>query len=275
VADLYECFALVGIFYYIITAVTPDESKRLLFFQELENKDKNGNVIPGGSLAWFYQRWLLVFQILPIRIITTIATWIIVATYCPTAHKKRTATLIINIVNSVSTVFCVMAILRSYGRLKGYLQGHHIVFKLVTLKLVIGLELLQRAVFSGLTQHGVLKQATHISYMDWTVGIPQFLTVCEMFLFSWSFIFAYTWKPYKLGNDLAVEKHSFFKGVFDAWNITDILYGALYTLKLRSLVNQTKGESLPAYGQSEYPKETENAPQSGYPQQGQQQYGRV
>jgi hypothetical protein len=55
-ADLYECFALVGIFYYIINAVTPDESKRLLFFQGLENKDKDGSVIPGGSLEWLYVR---------------------------------------------------------------------------------------------------------------------------------------------------------------------------------------------------------------------------
>jgi hypothetical protein len=194
----------------------------------------------------------------------------------PTEHKKRTATLIINIINSISTVLCVLAILRSYKLLKEYLKDHAIIFKLVTLKIIVGIELLQRAIFSGLTQHGVLKQSTYVSYMDWTVGIPQFLTVCEMFLFCWAFIFAYSWKPYKLGNNLSIEKHSFFKGLFDAWNITDLLHGAYYTLKLRSIISRGKQESTPPYeGQAEYPKETEYAPPSGYYQQGQQQYARV
>jgi hypothetical protein len=55
VADFYECFALVAIFYYIISVVTPneDDDQRLAFFSQLENRAKDGSVIPGGSLQWF------------------------------------------------------------------------------------------------------------------------------------------------------------------------------------------------------------------------------
>ncbi len=58
IADFYECFALVAIFYYIITVVTPieDSNQRLEFFYKLENKAKDGSVIPGGSLQWFSVR---------------------------------------------------------------------------------------------------------------------------------------------------------------------------------------------------------------------------
>jgi hypothetical protein len=166
-----------------------------------------------------------------------------------------------------------MAILRTYGRLKEHLQGHRILSKLITLKVLVALELIQRTVFSALTQHNVLKQSTYISYMDWTVGIPQFLTVCEMFLFCWSFIYAYTWKPYRLGNALSVEKHSFGRGIFESWNIIDIIYGMFFTLKLRSIVKESQSESLPTYGrQTGYAKDT-GYPESGYGQQ--QQYGHV
>jgi hypothetical protein len=58
IADFYECFALVAIFYYIISVVTPNEdnNQRLEFFDQLENKAKDGSVIPGGSLKWFSVR---------------------------------------------------------------------------------------------------------------------------------------------------------------------------------------------------------------------------
>jgi hypothetical protein len=57
VADLYESFALVGIFYYIINVVTPDESKRLSFFRGLKINDKKGsNIFPRDSVDWLFVR---------------------------------------------------------------------------------------------------------------------------------------------------------------------------------------------------------------------------
>ena len=53
--DLYEVFALVAMYLYMIALVSPDESRRDSFFGSLENLD-HGHVVPGGSLAWFQVR---------------------------------------------------------------------------------------------------------------------------------------------------------------------------------------------------------------------------
>lgn len=51
VADLYECFGLVAIFYFMINVVAPNED-RDSFFDQLELRSA-GETTPGGSLAWF------------------------------------------------------------------------------------------------------------------------------------------------------------------------------------------------------------------------------
>jgi hypothetical protein len=53
-ADLYECFALVAFFYYMVQVVAPDDEKRLSFFSQLEVRGKDGQAVAGGSLGWFY-----------------------------------------------------------------------------------------------------------------------------------------------------------------------------------------------------------------------------
>jgi hypothetical protein len=50
--DLYECFALVALFYYIISVVAPDAGSRNAFFDQLELHE-HGETVPGGSLKWF------------------------------------------------------------------------------------------------------------------------------------------------------------------------------------------------------------------------------
>lgn len=53
VAHLYECFALVAFFYYMIMVAAPDPDSRVEFFHNLERRGRGGKVIPGGSLKWF------------------------------------------------------------------------------------------------------------------------------------------------------------------------------------------------------------------------------
>jgi hypothetical protein len=155
-----------------------------------------------------------------------------------TSTKLRTATTIINVLNGIQTAVCVMAILRFYKLVKPQLQGHKIVLKLIAFKLPIAIQILQRAIFSGLNNHNDLHVTSHISQADWWYGFPCFLTVCEMFIFIWFFIPAFTWRPFTrqyLG-DSYQSKGSFFGGIIDVLNVSDIISGALFTLKLRSAV---------------------------------------
>jgi hypothetical protein len=127
-----------------------------------------------------------------------------------------------------------MAILGVYKRLKADLLGHHIVYKLAVVKIVVALQFLQRSIFSGLNGHNVIKPSTYISTMDWTYGIPNFITVCEMFIFSFLFLHPYSWKPFTNKNKQSgqpLERWSFVKALINVWNVSDILGGILDIFK--------------------------------------------
>jgi hypothetical protein len=127
-----------------------------------------------------------------------------------------------------------MAIIGVYKRLKTDLAGHYIVLKLVVLKTVVGLQFLQRAIFSGLNGHNVIKSSTYISSMDWTYGIPNFITVCEMFIFSFLFIYPYSWRPFtnkSRPSGQPLERWSFVAAFIHVWNVSDILGGVLDIFK--------------------------------------------
>jgi hypothetical protein len=53
IGAVYEGFAVAALFFLLLEYVCPDGQDRDAFFAELENKDKKGNVKPGGSLEWY------------------------------------------------------------------------------------------------------------------------------------------------------------------------------------------------------------------------------
>jgi hypothetical protein len=54
--DLYEVFALVAMFYYMVAVVSPDPARRDSFFDQMENV-VGGRIVAGGSLAWYQVRY--------------------------------------------------------------------------------------------------------------------------------------------------------------------------------------------------------------------------
>ena len=60
VMGVYEAFCIAALFLLFLEFICPDEEARPKYFSNLENKDKKGNVIPGGSRQWFnvnFFRW--------------------------------------------------------------------------------------------------------------------------------------------------------------------------------------------------------------------------
>jgi hypothetical protein len=53
VMGVYEAFCIAALFLLFLEFICPDEDARPKFFANLENKDKKGNIIPGGSQKWF------------------------------------------------------------------------------------------------------------------------------------------------------------------------------------------------------------------------------
>jgi hypothetical protein len=56
ITQAYEALCVSALFFLFLEYVCPDADKRAAYFSAVENKDKKGNVIPGGSLLWFNVR---------------------------------------------------------------------------------------------------------------------------------------------------------------------------------------------------------------------------
>ncbi len=54
--DVYEAFCIACLFLLYLEFLVPDPEQRTKYFSDLENKDKKGNVTPGGSLKWYNVR---------------------------------------------------------------------------------------------------------------------------------------------------------------------------------------------------------------------------
>jgi hypothetical protein len=275
IADFYEIYALVGFFYYLISVVSPDESTRLEGFQQLDVQEKDGSTQPGGGLRWLYVRslgtsnnqanshqrqWLAVFELLRGRIVSTVATLVIYGVVCPFSNTQRVVLLVINVFNTFQMVICIMALLRTYMRLRPHLEGHAVLKKAAIFKGIVGVQALQRIVFSALVGRSVLKPTGVVSYMDWAAGVPDFMTVCEMFLVCWFFIGPYSSAPFRPGSNALgrpgrgrCQRHAarFFMALVDWLNPMDMIRGFLFTFRLRDLANGQAGEPAPPYGPSE------------------------
>jgi hypothetical protein len=53
-SGLYESFAIAALFFLILEWVCPEGTDREKFFDEFPFKDKKGEIVEGGSLAWFH-----------------------------------------------------------------------------------------------------------------------------------------------------------------------------------------------------------------------------
>jgi Organic solute transporter Ostalpha len=220
----------------------------------------------------------MVFQILPVRVVTTLVIWIITATFCHTEKRFTRAITIINVINGISAALCILSIIQVYKRLRTHLAGHQIVFKLGVLKTIVGLEFIQRAVFSGLNTNNDLKGTTHVSSMDWQYGIPNFITVCEMFIFALLFIAPYSWTPYTRKPAGQAQKLPFFLALLQVWNVIDIFAGVLEIFKLGSRARDVRAGSYSAAGpgmqQVQMPNKTYQRENSDVENYGGNDYGR-
>ncbi|KAM0803806.1 organic solute transporter Ostalpha-domain-containing protein [Usnea florida] len=191
--ELYECFALVAMFYLLVLYVAPHESHREDFFLNLErygvfkNKPKHDR----GSLRWFRLIWVMVFQILPAKLILNILVWTLGSVECPLKFKlSRTATAL-SVIESIATSICVLGIVWFARRMAPDLKPHQVVYKLLSFKGIVGITLTQAPVFQLFAQYQWFKRTDYVSVFDFAVGTPAFMTCVEMFavsvIFLWSF----------------------------------------------------------------------------------------
>ena len=225
-AELYECFALVAVFYLMVLYVSPDEGERETFFHHLQRLGRYSQQPKHnrGSLQWFQVTWILVFQILPAKLAINVVEWGLSAAMCPIAYMDSKASTAVSVVQSLVTVMCVMAILGFHRRLKKEMQGHHAFAKLATFKGFVGIVLLQTPIFAGLAEHHGFKPTQYVSYTDFIIGTPSFLVCVEMFIVSLLFLWSFSAVEYKnLAKSQNLSRDGVGKALLDVINISDML----------------------------------------------------
>ncbi|KAF7537506.1 hypothetical protein G7054_g3648 [Neopestalotiopsis clavispora] len=150
-----------------------------------------------------YQRtWLVIFQYPVVSVLVSIFTDITQGAnvYCFGSRHAYWASLWLEIVDKISMVLAVIAVLRTYGQLKEELKPHRALGKLFAFKALIGLQFLQQIIYMILTRidPSPLEPTDTLSYTDMEAGIPLLLVSLELVIFSVFFHFAYSVTPYRL-----------------------------------------------------------------------------
>ena len=193
----------------------------------------------------------MVLQILVVRLITLIATLVISGGECKLLGSRSKAQTVINVIQILSTVLCLLAILKVYKTLKPSLANFRPIAKLISLKLIVGIDVLQSLIFSALSNSGDIKPTTFLNLPDLLIGTPGLMLCIECALFSVLFWWSFTSRPYSASTYQSREDSSPRLGVFSALikvlNISDIIAGLVYCLNARPGVQSDEGDNYNGY----------------------------
>jgi len=148
-------------------------------------------------------------------------------------HHGKGAT-VLSVIQTLSTAVAFIGVLKLTKFLKPSLAGYSPIKKLIALKGLVGLDVLQTMIFSILSNHNIIKATKTTNIPDIIFGISGLMVCVECFVFSLVIIWAFPIKPYTArGQDPEQQTQSrmgFFGALFDVLNITDLIQGVFYIL---------------------------------------------
>ncbi|KPI36341.1 Transmembrane protein [Cyphellophora attinorum] len=236
-AELYEAFALIAVLTLMVNLLTPTAStgaEQLIFFARPEN----------GGTATYVKCEFMVFQLLPVRFILTVAEIIISAAFCIGSTANHRGHLVISIISGISTALALVALLKFLKRHIKELKTRDktIVGKLVCFKLIVAIQMIQRIVLNILSNANVLNGSSKFSYHDLNVGLGPFLTAVEVMLIGLLMIYYYwpgQFRSRQLGaevgkGDVSQVKLGVFAAAWDVVNLMDVLKGIVRAVKAKA-----------------------------------------
>ena len=171
----------------------------------------------------------MVFQILPARTGTLIASEVLRSVTCPVTATRQYGNLGIEVISGVNTALTVAGVIAFERRMHAELQPHHGVLKLIAFKSLVGLQATQAIIFSTLASKRIWSPSKYVSYMDFLEGVPNFMVCWEVFFCSLLFLKAYSFAPYKAKlQQGAVAQRGSFKAFIALFDPLDIWRGYRY-----------------------------------------------
>ncbi|KAL9060204.1 MAG: hypothetical protein Q9162_000818 [Coniocarpon cinnabarinum] len=194
---LLEAVAVAAMFELFVTMLVPDRENRENFFDAVDMQDRKGNKISDdGSLQWFKQIYVRVYQFPVVFVLMTIVSEGLSAANCPTNHIYEIVHVVVQVIEGVSTALAIIALLCFCRRFNKQLKPFGALRKFLVLKGIVGLTTLQKFVIGILDRTNTIDDTLHISLYDWEVGFPDMLITFEMLLAAIGFVWAYSWLPY-------------------------------------------------------------------------------
>ena len=147
----------------------------------------------------------------------------------PPAHAVRTYADTLIVINSIAVSVAVLAIFNLYKRLKPEPEfaKHKPLMKLVSFKLIVGINFLQTFVFSILTGQNIIHGSRKVTGKDYTYGIPAILVSVEQIFFAIFFHYSFRSREYHedMLKEQGVRKMGIFAAAGHAFNPMDLLEG--------------------------------------------------
>lgn len=231
---LYETFSLASLWLLYLEYVAPDADTRDSCFSNLDRckkpwfkKNAEFRIIPGGSLKWYQRRHVFVFAYVVIDTLATIIQEITQATghFCERSYAPRFAHIWVFIIQNVALGFAVFAVITYYNRFKKdpEFSYHKPLLKLVSFKLIVGVNFLQDIVFSILTD-GKVHGTTRVTGLDIEYGLPAMLVAVEQVAFAIFFHHAFRSREYHetAKEELMGTRRGIFAAAAHAFNPLDL-----------------------------------------------------
>lgn len=156
---------------------------------------------------------------------------VIRATTCPLSGTRKYGTIVAEVISGFSTAFTIFGIILFERRMHRDLAQHRPLVKLFAFKSIVGLQFTQDILFTFLAEYRVYTPTKYVSYMDFSVGIPNFILCWELFLFSLLFIKAFGYHPYrvKVQQGYPAQK-SLRRALLDSLNVIHIIIASRFLI---------------------------------------------
>ncbi|GAA5866113.1 hypothetical protein JCM1840_005074 [Sporobolomyces johnsonii] len=150
---------------------------------------------------------------------------------CPTQYSVYYAEVYLDSIDFVSISVALYGLIVFYALVKERLAGKKPLFKFLCIKFIVMITFYQSWLFDVLESHGVITATEYWTATNVADGLAALCICCEMVLFSIAFIFAFSWKEYRVQRPTDAEHTSVFWAVLDSFNYWDFLVEGYLGLK--------------------------------------------
>lgn len=254
--DLYETFALAGLFLLFVEFVAPDENTRLNYFATLENRkaknqfrpSKGYTVIPGGCQQWYQRKLFWVFAYVNIDILCTILKLVTeaVGTFCPTSWSPKFFHIWFEVFTNIFLSLAITSIVYFYMRFakEPDFAQHKSGLKLISFKATVAVNFLQSIIFSSIS----VDTSAKFTMKDWRLGVPAAVVAVEQIFFATFFHYSFRSREYHedVKGGSSTTRLRTLRAAANALNPTDLLFNMFNTIRLLPVIFSKSGKSSAA-----------------------------